>query len=267
VSTLAIVSGSLNGATLQDDYGHFPDVSGLVTSLAGVEIVAPPTTVTGVITNPASGVEGLGETVLMTVSFNHDVFVTGGTPTLALNDGGTAAYDAAATAALGDLTKLVFSYTVSETDTAVPTLAITGGSLNGATLRDAAGSFVDTAGVLTDLPIGVDPGMSFEAMSNVELPPHHDAFIFTAETDSTITDFNAGSDLIDFTAIDADTGTSGDDAFIFGGQNNSVVANSITWFHDGADTVIYADNNGDVTADFAMTLTGLHTLTAADFLL
>jgi hypothetical protein len=223
--------------------------------------------VTGVTTDPASGVEGLGETVLMTVSFNHDVFVNGGTPTLALNNGGTAAYDAAATAALGDPTKLVFSYTVSETDTAVPTLTITGGSLNGATLRDGAGSFADAAGILTDLPIGVDPGMSFEAMSIVELPPHHDAFIFTAENDGTITDFTPGSDLIDFTAIDANTGTVGDDAFSFGGQNDSVVANSITWFHDGADTIIHADVNGDATADFAMTLTGLKTLTVADFLL
>jgi len=47
-----------------------------------------------------------------------------------------------------------------------------------------------------------------------------------------------------------------------------VANNSITWYQDAAhnQTVIQADNNGDGIADLVIHLTGLHNLTANDFL-
>ena len=69
------------------------------------------------------------------------VTVSGGTPTLTLNDGGTATYDAAHSTA----TSLVFDYTVAAGQNAA-SLAVTGVSLNGATVADAAGNAAALAG-------------------------------------------------------------------------------------------------------------------------
>ncbi|MBX9778507.1 MAG: hypothetical protein K2Y71_29385, partial [Xanthobacteraceae bacterium] len=107
----------------------------------------------------------------------------------------------------------------------------------------------------------------------------NDTFAFSAASDSTtgtvdiITDFKSqGSDLIDFSAIDADVNLANDQAFTFvanatPGVNPGVTANSITWYQSGGTTFIQADTNGDTTADLFVQLTGLKSLTAADFLL
>ena len=50
-----------------------------------------PTTVTKVLASPSSGVETVGKTITLTVDFSAAVTVSG-TPTLSLNDGGTATY-------------------------------------------------------------------------------------------------------------------------------------------------------------------------------
>ena len=50
-----------------------------------------PTTVTKVLASPSSGVEAPGNTITLTVDFSAAVTVSG-TPTLSLNDGGTATY-------------------------------------------------------------------------------------------------------------------------------------------------------------------------------
>jgi Ca2+-binding RTX toxin-like protein len=101
-----------------------------------------------------------------------------------------------------------------------------------------------------------------------------DRFVFSALADSVpgtpdlITDFVHGTDIIDFSGIDANTSSSGNQAFAFGGQNANVVANSVTWFENGGNTFIQADVNGNTTADFMITLTGTnHNLSAFDFTL
>jgi Bacterial Ig-like domain/RTX calcium-binding nonapeptide repeat (4 copies)/HYR domain len=101
-----------------------PAVSSIVTSGAGV-------------TN-GTGDCGPGTMVTLTVNFNEAVTVAGGTPTLALNDGGTATYQSAS-----GPSALVFAYTVaavgSGENTSDLTLASNNAvSLNGATIRDAA---------------------------------------------------------------------------------------------------------------------------------
>ena len=63
-----------------------------------------------------------------------------------------------------------------------------------------------------------------------------DKFVFAALTDSApsardlITDFVHGSDILDLSAIDANTSTKGNQAFFYGGQNTNAVAHSVTWY-------------------------------------
>ena len=66
---------------------------------------------------PSSGDEGVGKTITLTVSFSHRVFVNG-TPTLSLNDGGTATYSGGS-----GTSALTFSYTVGATNSSVAALA------------------------------------------------------------------------------------------------------------------------------------------------
>jgi Ca2+-binding RTX toxin-like protein len=101
-----------------------------------------------------------------------------------------------------------------------------------------------------------------------------DRFVFSALGDSApgtpdlVTDFVPGIDIIDLSAIDANTSLNGDQAFAFGGQNANVVARSVTWFENGGNTIIQADVNGNTTADFMITLTGTdHNLSASVFIL
>ena len=97
--------------------------------------------VTSILAHADNGATNLnaGHLVTITLTTSEAVTVTG-TPTAKLNDGGTATYDAAATAALNDPTKLVFDYTVLSTDTNVPSLQVSSVNLNGATIRDGGGN-------------------------------------------------------------------------------------------------------------------------------
>jgi serralysin len=81
-----------------------------------------------------------------------------------------------------------------------------------------------------------------------------------------ITDFTANSDHIDLSLIDAIAGGA-DDAFTFlvGAFDNH--AGEVHSIQSGAITLIEGDINGDAIADFQIELTGLKTLTAADFIL
>jgi Ca2+-binding RTX toxin-like protein len=101
-----------------------------------------------------------------------------------------------------------------------------------------------------------------------------DIFIFKAAADSApgladiITDFLAGTDKIDLSLIDASAALSGNQAFLFGGINSNVVANSVTWFVSGGNTIVQADFNGNTLADIQIVLNGSSlNLHGTDFLL
>ena len=104
-----------------------------------------------------------------------------------------------------------------------------------------------------------------------------DTFIFaaashspTSATADTITDFHETqlNELIDLHLIDANIANNRDQAFAFvADQQTNVTANSITWYQLGGNTFIQADVNGNTAADLVIKLTGLHTLTANDFIL
>src|SRR5258708_633920 len=116
------------------------NLSGAVTNPAGtlqIDTLAP--TVTSVVSSGA-GIDGsgngdlnAGHVVTLTVNLSEAVTVAGGTPTLSLNNGGTASYTG------GSGTALSFSYTVGAgQDTG--DLTVTSFNLNGATLQEEGNS-------------------------------------------------------------------------------------------------------------------------------
>jgi Ca2+-binding RTX toxin-like protein len=103
-----------------------------------------------------------------------------------------------------------------------------------------------------------------------------DVFRFTALGDSVvganadlITDFShAQADEIELSAIDANTGAAGDQAFSFIGANlYSGVAGQLRFSIVNGVTTIAGDVNGDKVSDFHIILTGSIALVAADFVL
>jgi hypothetical protein len=139
----------LNGGSILDAAGNALTGSVSTDTHLTIETAAPE--LTGITASPDSGSVFAGSTVELTLDFNEAVNVTGGTPSLSLNDGGSAVYDAAATALLGDSSKLVFDHLVTANDSA-PSLAVDGFLANGATVNDLAGN----PATLTNVTAAVD---------------------------------------------------------------------------------------------------------------
>ena len=103
-----------------------------------------------------------------------------------------------------------------------------------------------------------------------------DRFVYLSLADSAvgagadrIADFSHGQgDKIDLSAIDADTGAAGNQAFSFiGTAAYSGVAGQLRFLSGGAVTTIAGDVNGDGVSDFNIQLTGAIGLVAGDFVL
>ena len=164
-SALAVTGVKLNGATVQDAAGHNANFSGAVTTLAGLAVDTTTPKVTGVVAAPGRGNEHVGDKITLTVDLNEAVTVSGGIPTLTLNDGGKAVFDQAATSALGNpRNELVFDYTIRAWDTSVPALAVTGVNLNGAGVHDVAGNAANLSGAATTLA-----GLRIDAIPSLDL--------------------------------------------------------------------------------------------------
>jgi len=104
--------------------------------------------VTSVVTSGAGITAGTGDlvagsVVALTVNMSSAVTVAGGTPTLTLNDGGTATYTSGS--GTGALT---FSYTVGAGQNTAD-LAVTAVNLNSATVKDGAGNAANLSGAVT----------------------------------------------------------------------------------------------------------------------
>jgi hypothetical protein len=89
----------------------------------------------GIVETPSNGELNAGKSVTITLDFNTGVTVSGGTPTLTLNDGGTATYASGSGSAA-----LSFTYTVAAGDSGVSSLIATAVNLNGAMIADFAGN-------------------------------------------------------------------------------------------------------------------------------
>jgi hypothetical protein len=133
--------------TIAGDPNHYGEVyvgfnGGGYAYLPASSTTAP--AVTGVNASPATGAEIEGDTITFAITMSEVVTVAGGTPTLTLNDGGTAKYTGGS--GTDDLT---FAYTVGSTNKSVANLAITAVNLpNGVTIEDSAGNRANMAGAV-----------------------------------------------------------------------------------------------------------------------
>jgi hypothetical protein len=149
---LAVTAVNLNSANVTDSSGNVANLSGAITSLAGtlqIDTTAP--ALVEVAASPGTGVVTTNQTVFVTLNMNEAVIVKG-TPTLLLNDGGTATYDAMRSSAQA----LVFDYTVGSrqvtTDLNVSGLMLS----NGSSIRDLAGNNAVMSGVGMDLGLRIN---------------------------------------------------------------------------------------------------------------
>ncbi len=90
----------------------------------------------------------------------------------------------------------------------------------------------------------------------------------TSATRDVINDFDQSQgDRIDVAAIDAGS-AGGDQAFVFiANAAFSMTEGELRYVQTASNTVVRADIDGDGVADFSVVLVGLHSLTAADFIL
>jgi hypothetical protein len=138
VASLAATAVNLNGASVSDGAGNLANLSlaGLAQNGPQVDTTVP--AVTAIIEQPSTGDLNTGKTVTITLKLNEAVTVAGGTPTLTLNDGGTATYSSGSGGS-----SLNFSYTVGAHDANVASLAATTVNLNGASMSDGAGNLAN----------------------------------------------------------------------------------------------------------------------------
>jgi hypothetical protein len=141
ISTVDVLNGI---AFIQFSNGTYDVATSAFTSNAVGPTISSVAASGSGITNGA-GDFNAGHTVTLTLTMNEVVTVAGGTPTLALNDGGTATYVGGS-----GTNELTFSYTVA-TGQNTPDLAVTAVNLGSATITDAAGNAANLAGAVTSL--------------------------------------------------------------------------------------------------------------------
>lgn len=149
------------------------------------------------------------------------------------------------------------------------------GNAGNNTLSGLAGNDTINGGAGNDTIIG---GAGMDTMTG---GLGNDTFVFatgdfsskTSTKADHIVDFTAG-DHVDLSAIDAlvsasGYGASGNQAFHFIGTNgfHNHTGAELRYAVSGGNTYIYGNTNGDTSADFCIKLDGVHTLTAADFIL
>jgi VCBS repeat-containing protein len=139
-ANIAAVSGQLTDAfTYSVSDGH----GGVTSSTLDVDLNATKPSISSIAFNPSSGDLAVHASETITLSLSN-AGVIGNPPTLTLNDGGTATYDAAASTS----TSWVFHYTVGASDTDVASLAVSSVNLNGTTLTNPSG-----VAAVTSLPV------------------------------------------------------------------------------------------------------------------
>jgi Ca2+-binding RTX toxin-like protein len=101
-----------------------------------------------------------------------------------------------------------------------------------------------------------------------------DTFVFTSTADSVvgtncdvITEWQI-ADIIDVARIDANTSAGGNQDFTFiglGAANLTVREGQLKYYQSGGNTFVVGNTTADNRADFQIQISGLHTLTSADF--
>ena len=123
------------GVTIEDSAGNAASLSLSGLTQSGPQIDTTTPAVTAIADSPATGALDAGKTVALTLSFSEAVTVAGGTPTLTLNDGGTATY-----ASGSGTNALVFNTTVAAGQNAASLAATALNLPTGVTIADGAGN-------------------------------------------------------------------------------------------------------------------------------
>ena len=164
-TALAITALSLQGATIRDNNGENAILTGAVTTLDPLQIDTTTPTVTSLAAKAASNDLNAGKTVALTVNFSQAVEVSGGTPSLTLNDGGTATYVGGSGSSA-----LTFSYTVGAGQN-TSNLTVAGLSLNGATIADNAGNLANLTNAKGGLGVALIVDTTTPTVSAVRTSP------------------------------------------------------------------------------------------------
>ena len=167
-SGLAATAINLNSATVTDSAGNAANLSLSGLTQGGPQIDSTIPSVTAASASPSSGVETPGNHVTLTLTMSEAVAVVG-TPTLSLNDGGTATYTSGS-----GTNALTFAYTVGAGDGAVSNLSIIQANLpNRASITDGAGNAASLAGAIATFSgLQIDPGSTVTSV--VETPASGD---------------------------------------------------------------------------------------------
>jgi hypothetical protein len=133
---LAATAVNLNSATITDGSGNAANLSVTGLTQTGPQIDTTVPVISSIAESPSNGDLNAGKIVTYTIGLSEAVTVntTGGSPTLALNDGGTATYVSGS-----GTDALTFSYMVLPGQN-TPDLMVSAVNLDGATVQDGAGN-------------------------------------------------------------------------------------------------------------------------------
>ena len=135
IASLAAATLNVNSGTITDGAGNAltsQSLSGL--TQIGPQIDTSTPSITAIKELPSSGDLGVGQTIAFSLTMSEIVNVSGGNPTLVLNDGGAATYVSGS-----GTNTLTFSYTVGDGQN-TSNLMATAVNLNSATITDGAGN-------------------------------------------------------------------------------------------------------------------------------
>ena len=118
-SLAATAVGLPSGVTIKDSAGNAANLSLVGRTQSGPQIDTTTPTVTSLVASPATGTQFPGDPITIAAKMSEAVTVTGGAPTLTLNDGGSAKYSGGS-----GTNTLTFKYTVGSSDRDVSALAI-----------------------------------------------------------------------------------------------------------------------------------------------
>jgi VCBS repeat-containing protein len=143
---LAAISAASGQVTDAFTYSVSDGHGGVTSSTLDIDLDATKPSISSIGFSPSSGDLAVhaSETITLSLANVGAIDIAGNGPTLTLNDGGTATYDAAASTS----TSWVFDYTVASGDTNVASLAVNSVNLNGTTLSNPSG-----AATVTSLPV------------------------------------------------------------------------------------------------------------------
>ncbi|MDA9504154.1 hypothetical protein XI09_05105 [Bradyrhizobium sp. CCBAU 11386] len=140
-TTAALLDGSHSfTAKVTDNAGNTTTTSAVT---ATVDTLAP--TLTGIVATPATANLNAGKTVNLTANFSGVVAIGSSTPTLSLNDGGTATYVSGSGSSA-----LNFRYTVAAGQNTSDLQVI---GFQGATIQDGAGNIANLTGITATNPV------------------------------------------------------------------------------------------------------------------